>query len=189
MASITDSIYAFRSTSADAYEDGSPVVDGEFYAVVYQKNEIPFAGFNSDCTVVDETGSTLVAAISIAKKSRCPTFILQVDSEFEKKLNGGSYRLYLLDTRASYVNGEYLLAKTTTSGKPEFVRSYTTVNLANTELREVVCNETVRISEVPSLGGISIASSSGGYGEVTITNVVECFITNTINQVVVSHEI
>jgi len=87
--------YKFKfASSGDTYADGTAVQDGEVYALVWTANG-SFAGFNADGTLVDKTGSD-VMAYSLAFGGGCPTTVFFADEDHE----GGFYQVYLLDTRA-----------------------------------------------------------------------------------------
>ena len=87
------------SSSGDTYADGSPVQDGEVYALVWTADGT-FAGFNEDGTLADSATSD-VMAFSLANGGGCPTTIFIADETHE----GGFYQMYLLDTRAYSADG------------------------------------------------------------------------------------
>jgi hypothetical protein len=118
-------IVAFSTRGADRYADGTPVRDGEKYALVYVKNKSAFKGLLTSGQLVDTTNNVLVYCEGLAKEGRCPfTEILIKDDLI--KANGSLY-VILLDTRApdgSVGGGNIVLgygvagaAKTFTSGK------------------------------------------------------------------------
>lgn len=87
--------YKFKfSSSGDTYADGSTVLDGEVYALVWTKTGA-FAGFNADGTLADPENSDLMC-MSFASGGGCPTTIFIADERHE----GGFYQMFLLDTRA-----------------------------------------------------------------------------------------
>ena len=83
------------STKADYYADGTPVLDGEWYALCWAKDS-NFDGMNLDCTPVNPAEKVLILA-PLAKDGRCPHVLFQIDSK--KAPSGGSYFVYVLDTR------------------------------------------------------------------------------------------
>ena len=95
-----DDFFACCSTvGPDFYQDGTPVVDGEVYALVYTKSGSAFAGFKADGTLVDGTSSELVMALPKAKGGRCePTLCVLAKSDVSKRTTG-TWELVLLDTR------------------------------------------------------------------------------------------
>ena len=87
--------YKFKfSSSGDTYADGSPVQNGEVYALVWTANG-SFAGFNADGSLADGATSD-VMAYALAKDGGCPTTVFIADETHE----GGFYQVFLLDTRA-----------------------------------------------------------------------------------------
>ncbi len=85
------------STEADYYADGTPVLDGEWYALCWA-GDGEFDGLNIDCTPVNPDERVMILA-PLAKGGRCPYVIFQVDSETAPQ--GGNYFVYLLDTRSA----------------------------------------------------------------------------------------
>lgn len=96
------------STTADTYADGTPVKDGEWYALCWSADDA-FDGLTVDCNPVNPAEKVLVL-MPIAKGGRCPYVLFQVDSKEAPK--GGNYFVYLLDTRD--VTGAAPAAATTT---------------------------------------------------------------------------
>lgn len=95
-ADYTSKLVKF-STSADRYADGSPVIDGEWYALCWSPNET-FGGMNANCEPL-VTGDKVVRVVSLAKDGRCPLTIFVLDGDDAK--SNGNYFVYLLDTRTS----------------------------------------------------------------------------------------
>ncbi len=89
-------LVTFSTLGPDRYADGSTVRDGERYALVYVRGT--FGGIAADGSAV-EADDAVVAVLSRAEKGRCPTTVFQVPSDLAKTLTGGSYAVYLLDTR------------------------------------------------------------------------------------------
>ncbi len=103
-------IVTFSTPGPDRYADSSTVLDGEHYALVYVRGT--FGGIAADGRAV-EADDAVVAVLSRAEKGRCPTTVFQVPSDLAKTLTGGSYAVYLLDTRlAPATDGAVRLAPT-----------------------------------------------------------------------------
>lgn len=83
------------STTADTYADGSPVKDGEWYALCWSPRET-FAGLDLNYNTLKSDEKLLILA-PLAKDGRCPYVLFQIDSKEAPK--GGNYFVYLLDTR------------------------------------------------------------------------------------------
>ena len=89
----------FWTNGPDRYADGSPVLDGESYALVCTKSGAVFAGFNADGTLVDAQTSTLVHSAPLALKGRCRYTDFIVDADFAAQHAKDEWKVYLLDTR------------------------------------------------------------------------------------------
>ena len=100
------------STKADYYADGTPVLDGEWYALCWAKDG-EFDGLNLDCTPVNPDEKVMILA-PLAKGGRCPYMVFQIDSK--KAPSGGSYIVYVLDTRNA-AGTEVAVATTNAEGK------------------------------------------------------------------------
>ena len=96
-ADAANTLITFSTPGPDTYADGTPVVDGERYALVWTKGE-DFAGFTTEGEAVDPKQKVIYKA-PLAKDGRCPLTLFQIDST--KAPNGGVYSVYLLDTRGS----------------------------------------------------------------------------------------
>lgn len=94
------------STTADTYADGSPVKDGEWYALCWSPRET-FSGLDLNYNTLKSDEKLLILA-PLAEGGRCPYVIFQVDSKEAPK--GGNYFVYLLDTRD--VTGETVAVAT-----------------------------------------------------------------------------
>ena len=85
------------STGPDCYADGSPVVDGEYYALVSIDSGANFAGFAADGTVVDPATSRLLFALPLAEGGCCPKTRVAVDPALIA--SGARLALMVWDTR------------------------------------------------------------------------------------------
>ena len=87
------------STTEDRYLDGSPVVNGEWYALCWSPRET-FGGLDLNCNPVKGDEAVLILA-PLAKEGRCPDVVFQVDSAVANayKLDAGYYFVCVLDTR------------------------------------------------------------------------------------------
>ena len=89
----------FSSEGPDTYADGTPVMDGEVYALVWAKTGSAFAGFNADGTLVDATNNKLVSAAPIATAQHCPPVMYMLTGANSDLDATGSFSVYLMDTR------------------------------------------------------------------------------------------
>jgi len=85
------------STTADKYADGSPVADGEWYALCWSEGG-NFGGLNLDCTPVRK-GDLVCLMAPLAKGGKCPYTVFQIDSQSQKCKRTGVYTVVMLDTR------------------------------------------------------------------------------------------
>ncbi len=88
----------FNTKGPDTYKDGSAVLDGEFYALVWSPAGMVFGGFKADGSLVNEADE-LVAAVPFAKGGRLPLTKKQVSAADVAHYAAGSFAVILLDTR------------------------------------------------------------------------------------------
>ncbi len=95
---IEDGVVRFSTPGVDRYADGTPVADGECYALVWSPAGSSFSGFNADGTVVSPL-DRLVLAAPLALDGRCRETIFQVPADIYAALDGGEWTVCLIDTR------------------------------------------------------------------------------------------
>ena len=88
-AGTDDLLITFSTPGPDKYADGSVVLDGESYALVWTPN----AGGDS-CTVL---------LAPFAKDGRCDSTLFRIDEGKKSQYDDGTWSVYLLDTR-DFVN-------------------------------------------------------------------------------------
>ena len=98
LAAANDTILTFSTQGPDTYGDGSTVLDGERYSLVWVKDGAAFAGLTADCKPLADT-TKVIAVAPLAKGGRCPETVFEIDADYAETLKGGSFALYLLDTR------------------------------------------------------------------------------------------
>lgn len=96
-ADAANVLVSFSTVGPDTYADKTPVLDGEWYALVWSKDGV-FEGVGIDGKAVDPNDEVVMMA-SLAKGGRCPYTIFQIDSKSVKAHDDGTYAVYLLDTR------------------------------------------------------------------------------------------
>lgn len=89
----------YSSTGVDCYADGTPVADGECYALVFTKPGKVFAGFKADGTLVNPKVDSLAVVMPLAKGGRCPSTAIILPDEYIQKHTTDTKAVYLLDTR------------------------------------------------------------------------------------------
>ena len=107
----------FSSTGPDLYADGTPVLDGEVYALVWTKAGETFAGFNANGTLVNPDTSKLVSAAPIATGYHCPPVMYMLTGENSDLDKAGSFSVYLMDTRVKTAAGTTTVAGVDENGK------------------------------------------------------------------------
>ena len=156
-AASDDALMAFSTRGPDHYADGTPVQEGEMYALVWAKNGCEFAGLDMNCEAIDSENNALVVAMPLAKYSvrrggaHCPTTLFQIDGELAKKYTGGTYALALLDTRVDDGKGGLK-----PSGRREDLKGWGLV-------------EKSRISAVGGSGIVRATNAGGEKGAATTT--------------------
>ena len=95
---MNDKVLRFSTPGPDRYADGSRVLDGECYALVWSPKGMTFAGFNADGTAVSITDRVVLAA-PLAQDGKCRDAIFQVPAAEYAALAGGEWAVCLVDTR------------------------------------------------------------------------------------------
>ncbi len=99
-AGLDDKVLVFSSSGTDRYADGTPVLDGECYALVWSPAGQAFAGFNADGTAASPADRVVLAA-PLAKDGHCRECLFQVPAEEAAPLEGGTWSVCLVDTRTA----------------------------------------------------------------------------------------
>ena len=103
-AAQNDLLISFSTKGPDTYADGTTVMDGECYALVWIPEGASGAAIEADGTAAD--GAKIVLVAPIAKNGRCPNVVYRVGAErVASEFKKGSWSVYLLDTRR-YSYGE-----------------------------------------------------------------------------------
>ena len=108
-----DAMLLFRTTGPDRYADGTPVLEGEVYALVWSRNGHSFAGVTLDGQAVDAANNAIVVALPRGKWSKkvqgvhCPNTMYQLDGAIVDKYADGQFSLVLFDTRVSDGKGGF----------------------------------------------------------------------------------
>ena len=116
---------SFQTTGPDKYADGTTVLDGECYALVWTTDGV-FEGFNVDGSCVDPSDEVVVA-LPWAVGGAFPATIFNIKDD-TKYFAGGEFGLYLLDTR-KFVDGVAKLSGVDAEGKLVFVNSSSKVDV------------------------------------------------------------
>lgn len=111
-AAVNDLVLTFSSEGPDTYADGTAVLDGECYALVWLPAGSTGFALAADGTVADPAQGELILTAPVAKGGRCPTVAFQVAAAFADRHADGTWALYLLDTRRTSESGAVSLAGT-----------------------------------------------------------------------------
>lgn len=116
-----DTVLSFSTPGPDRYADGSKVLNGESYALVWTADGATFGGLSSECRTLLATDK-LVLVAPLAKYWKCPVTIIEISAADAAQYEGGSFALYLLDTRVRGSDGKISLAAYK-DGRPQVVNS------------------------------------------------------------------
>ena len=128
-ADASNPLIYFSTQGPDTYSDGTTVLDGERYALVWSEDGV-FEGLDVSCNPVD-ANDKVFAVLPRAKGGRCPRTVFQIDSKVAPA--GGEYAVYLLDTRIQGESGALdtlAPAKAAGTAIPAAVRSSANVSAA-----------------------------------------------------------
>lgn len=109
LAAVNDTLITFSTPGPDVYGDGTAVLPGECYALVWSADG-KFDGIKADGSTVDPADKVVLVA-DIAKRDAdgngyCPLVVYQVDAATAETLANGQYAVYLLDTRVTGADGK-----------------------------------------------------------------------------------
>ena len=106
LAAYTDTTYVFSTKGPDTYADGTQVVQGERYALVWSADQ--FAGIKADGSLVNPEDEILGIFSLATAEGNCPLSAFGVPAQTVKK--GGNISLWVLDTRVFDAEGKVTLA-------------------------------------------------------------------------------
>ena len=95
---LNDRLARFSTSGPDRYADGSIVVDGECYALVWSPAGRAFSGFNANGTAASAADRVVLAA-PLALDGRCRDSVFQIPAAEYEALKGGKWSVCLVDTR------------------------------------------------------------------------------------------
>lgn len=129
VAAPGDLAFRFSSVGPDTYADGSEVLPGECYALVWTRDGASFAGFAADGTAANPEDSAVLMLAPVAAKGpngmRCPPVLFQLDAELATPyVSGGALTVCLVDTRLA---GNAALAGLKADGTPKLINAWGTV--------------------------------------------------------------
>ena len=165
-------VITFCSQGPDTYADGSKVLDGETYALVWTPAGATFQGFAADGSAV--APSKVVLKAPVAKDGKCPFIKYEIDEGYAKKANyaGGTWAVYLLDTRTfektlsadgkPQATGAF---GTAVNGYGEVMAAKTSVGFVSADGAAAVCG-----LDVPeAILAVNYTTAGGDDGALTLT--------------------
>ena len=108
-AAANDVVLTFSTPGPDTYADGTTVLDGESYALVWTKAGATFGGIAADGKLLSENDKIVLVA-GVAEGGKCPTTVFEIEAADFAAYEGGSFALYLLDTRVKDEEGNVSVA-------------------------------------------------------------------------------
>ena len=98
LAGMNNVVIQFSTVGPDKYADGTTVMDGECYALVWTPDGSEFQGINDKGEAAGDSKVAVKAPIAIGGK--CPNVQFQIDETFANvNYPNGTWGVYLLDTR------------------------------------------------------------------------------------------
>lgn len=160
-ASKDNVVITFCSQGTDTYADGSKVLDGETYALVWTPAGATFQGFAADGSAV--APSKVVLKAPVAKDGKCPFIKYEIDEGYaDTNYKGGTWAVYLLDTRT-------FAATLSADGKPQATGAF---GKAVNGYGEVVTAKTsVGFVSADGAAAVGAGLMPADKGEVKITNI------------------
>jgi hypothetical protein len=160
-ADMADKVLRFSTAGTDRYADGSVVMDGECYALVWSPKGTAFSGFNADGTPVSSADRVVLAG-ALALNGRCRDSLFQIPAAEYAELEGGEWAVCLVDTRNVY--GVPVGAQ---DGKPLRVNRWGLVQsgvTVETPSKMTTAAKSGR-AKLAATGGTRSVASDGGLGE------------------------
>ena len=155
-AAVDDTLISFSTPGPDKYADGTDVLPGECYALVWSQDG-NFEGIKADGTTVDPVDKVVLVS-AIAKQGAngmcCPPLLFQVDSTLAKALEKGVYAVYLLDTRITAADGAVTVGGLDEKGALKAVNSYGAVSGETTATGAGA----IATATTTAIGGASVAT-------------------------------
>lgn len=151
-----NTVLTFSTNGTETYRDGTAPLEGECYALAWTDDAASFA-INPDGTA---TGGKLLLTRSCAEDGRCYPITVRMSEAMAATYSGGTWGVYLLDTRIDGADGGVTLAGTT-GNKANVVKDAILVGDATVELaNETFMSRTVQSSGKFLLGAGIVADAA-----------------------------
>lgn len=156
-AAVDDALLSFSTVGPDKYADGTAVLPGECYALVWSTDG-QFEGIKADGTTVDPNDAVVLVA-PVAKQGAngmcCPPILYQVDKAFAESHKSGQYAVYILDTRVKAADGTVSVGGVDEKGALKAVNGYDAVSAGTTATSAA---ESIKTVATTAVGGAAIAT-------------------------------
>ncbi len=156
-AAVDDTLISFSTPGPDKYADGTDVLPGECYALVWSQDG-QFEGIKADGTTVDPADKVVLLA-AVAKQgpngTYCPPLLYQVDADVAATLANGVYAVYLLDTRVTAADGAVAIGGVDENGKLKAVNSYGAVS---GDTKAAAGTGAIATATTTAVGGAAVAT-------------------------------
>jgi hypothetical protein len=156
-AGVDDALLSFSTVGPDKYADGSDVLPGECYALVWSADG-QFEGIKADGTTIDPADKVVLVA-PVAKQGAngtcCPAILYQVDKAFADAHANGQYAVYILDTRVKAADGTVAVGGVDENGALKVVNGYDAVSAGTTATSAA---ESIKTVATTAVGGASVAT-------------------------------
>jgi len=154
MAAQNDALLVFSTPGPDTYADGTTVLDGECYALVWLPKSSSAIEVSADGSA---SGGEVVLTAPVAKGGHCPGVMFQIPaSDVEEKYSDGTWGVYLLDTRRWSADGSVAPAGLKPDGTARLVNASGSVSGAKV---------------VVSAGSVSSFAASGASSASAVSTV------------------
>ena len=184
-AAVDDLVLTFSSAGPDTYADGTRVLDGECYVLVWLPDGSEGVSLAANGEVADPSQGEVVLAAPVAKDGKCPTVVFEIDSARAERYASGTWCVYLLDTRRYAEDGAVSLAGVSSDGAAKSVNAVGKIAGVSVKVSDVAhAPETAVASKAvsaatasalpkdvpqPKIKGIRV---EGGFVYVTVANTV-----------------
>ncbi len=156
-AAVDDALLSFSTVGPDKYADGTDVLPGECYALVWSADG-QFEGIKADGTTIDPADKVVLVA-PVAKQGAngtcCPAILYQVDKSFADAHANGQYAVYILDTRVKAEDGTVAVGGVDENGALKVVNGYDAVSAGTTASSAA---ESIKTVATTAVGGASVAT-------------------------------
>ena len=156
-AAVDDTLISFSTPGPDKYAEGTDVLPGECYALVWSKDGV-FEGIKADGSTVDPADKVVLVS-GVAKQGAngtyCPPLLFQVDAALAETLKDGQYAVYLLDTRVTAADGAVAVGGVDENGALKAVNSYGAVS---GDTKAAAGAGTIAKATTTAVGGASVAT-------------------------------